>query len=413
MVSNVPFKFNFFVPRYDKALDAHGIYKVETIGDAYMVVGGAPTGGRAQDNAAAVADFALRVNHAVGVIPNPAKPMETLQLRIGIHSGPVATGIVGTKMPRFCFFGDTVNTASRMESNGSPTRVHCSPTTAALLAPQGYALEERGAVEIKGKGAMRTAWLLAAAQDNERANHSALAVQLPVTRAIVKSIAEAPTPEWANVVGFEGVDRGRRWSAGDSMSREPSGLHRTSSGYELRSSRLRSLSSNGISSHNSGESHVPHGKSRLSVSRFSSNGAQSLRSLESNSSTASSCISARCGLESLKESSFIGFPPRSTAASPKTSTDLSSLPGLPVSPKGREEKPARWLNVRRHTTAGGGSSTTQKEMGGVTTMNPAHNLGERVRLRRISKASEERETDESKAQANSACWAASGKPPRS
>jgi class 3 adenylate cyclase len=92
-------------------------FQVETIGDAYMVVSGLP---KRNDNlhASEISCMAIRIRDSVLDFKIRHKPNHKLKLRIGIHSGPVVAGVVGRTMPRYCLFGDTVNTASRLESNG-------------------------------------------------------------------------------------------------------------------------------------------------------------------------------------------------------------------------------------------------------------------------------------------------------
>ena len=102
---------------FDSIIVNYDVYKVETIGDAYMVVSGLPI--RTTDkHAAEIASFALHLLNAIQKFETPYKPFEKIKLRIGIHSGPCVAGVIGSKMPRYCLFGDTVNTASRMESTG-------------------------------------------------------------------------------------------------------------------------------------------------------------------------------------------------------------------------------------------------------------------------------------------------------
>ncbi|XP_021232313.1 atrial natriuretic peptide receptor 1 [Numida meleagris] len=145
---------------FDAIIDNFDVYKVETIGDAYMVVSGLPVR-NGKLHAREVARMALALLDAVRSFRIRHRPQQQLRLRIGIHTGPVCAGVVGLKMPRYCLFGDTVNTASRMESNGEALKIHISAVTKAVLEEFGcFELELRGDVEMKGKGKVRTYWLL-------------------------------------------------------------------------------------------------------------------------------------------------------------------------------------------------------------------------------------------------------------
>jgi class 3 adenylate cyclase len=93
------------------------VYKVETIGDAYMVVSGLPKR-NGINHAGEIASMSLHLLNAIKQFRIRHRPDDLIKLRIGIHSGSCVAGVVGLKMPRYCLFGDTVNTTSRMESNG-------------------------------------------------------------------------------------------------------------------------------------------------------------------------------------------------------------------------------------------------------------------------------------------------------
>ncbi|XP_055883419.1 atrial natriuretic peptide receptor 1-like isoform X4 [Biomphalaria glabrata] len=145
---------------FDTVVSRFDVYKVETIGDAYMVVSGLPVR-NGNLHAREIARMSLALLKETYGIKVRHKPDYQLKLRIGIHSGSVCAGVVGLKMPRYCLFGDTVNTASRMESNGEALKIHVSPQTKDILDTFGtFNLVLRGEVEMKGKGVQTTYWLL-------------------------------------------------------------------------------------------------------------------------------------------------------------------------------------------------------------------------------------------------------------
>uniref|UniRef100_A0A671VI18 Guanylate cyclase n=1 Tax=Sparus aurata TaxID=8175 RepID=A0A671VI18_SPAAU len=151
---------NDIYKNFDNILDHHDVYKVETIGDAYMVASGLPkrNGDR---HAVDIALMALDMLAFVGSFELLHLPGIPLWIRIGVHSGPCAAGVVGNKMPRYCLFGDTVNTASRMESTGLPLRIHVSQSTINILQRTDcqFEYEQRGETYLKGKGKEMTYWL--------------------------------------------------------------------------------------------------------------------------------------------------------------------------------------------------------------------------------------------------------------
>lgn len=140
---------------FDRLTEKHGVEKIKTIGDAYMVVGGLPTS--RCDHAEAVAEMALDMQQTISQFN--ADYSTNLNIRIGINTGPAVAGVIGTKKFTYDLWGDAVNTASRMESHGLPGHIQVTKTTYEKLQDK-YLFEERGFIQIKGKGGMKTYLLM-------------------------------------------------------------------------------------------------------------------------------------------------------------------------------------------------------------------------------------------------------------
>jgi class 3 adenylate cyclase len=140
---------------FDALVERHGLEKVKTIGDAYMVVGGMadPPG----DHTIRVAAMALELAEAVAAIE--AAVQLGIIFRVGIHCGPVVAGVIGSKKFIYDVWGDTVNLASRMESMGVPGRIQVTQGVMERVAGR-FTCEERGIIDVKGKGLMQTYFLV-------------------------------------------------------------------------------------------------------------------------------------------------------------------------------------------------------------------------------------------------------------
>jgi class 3 adenylate cyclase len=144
---------------FDQLTKRHGLEKIKTIGDAYMVAGGLPE--PRPDHAQAVADMALAMREEVAGRTDPSG--QPLQVRIGIDTGPVVAGVIGTDKFSYDLWGDTVNTASRMESLGVPGCIQVTARTYQRLR-NSYRFQRRGLVAVKGKGEMVSYFLVGRAQ---------------------------------------------------------------------------------------------------------------------------------------------------------------------------------------------------------------------------------------------------------
>lgn len=146
-------EINFCFSAFDHIMEKHNVEKIKTIGDAYMAAGGLPTANQthAHDVVRAACDIqTFMLNHAE---QKKAKNEPYFEIRIGVHTGPVVAGIVGVKKFQYDIWGDTVNTASRMESSGSVGMVNISEDTYEVVKDKkGFEFESRGRIEAKGKG---------------------------------------------------------------------------------------------------------------------------------------------------------------------------------------------------------------------------------------------------------------------
>jgi class 3 adenylate cyclase len=157
---------------FDGIADKFGVEKIKTIGDAYMVAGNLPES--RPDHLIAMADLALEMHERVRKLGNHG---DALSLRIGLNSGSVVAGVIGTRKFIYDVWGDTVNTASRLESHGAPGKIHVSEAVCFHLADT-FVFEPRGEVDLKGRGFVKTYFLTGRLRDHTEAG--SVSVQQPL-----------------------------------------------------------------------------------------------------------------------------------------------------------------------------------------------------------------------------------------
>ncbi|PAV74655.1 hypothetical protein WR25_25652 [Diploscapter pachys] len=181
---------NSIYSQFDDVINKHEAYKVETIGDAYMIVSGIPEE-NGNKHIMKICSTGLDIMKLLETYEIPHRRGTKLKIRLGIHSGPVATGVVGLTAPRYCLFGDTVNVASRMESTGEPEKIQISEQSKDLVEryfPY-FIIKKRGSVEVKGKGSCTTYWLEGRIPKNDLTNQ-------PSTSQTSASASATPVPSY-------------------------------------------------------------------------------------------------------------------------------------------------------------------------------------------------------------------------
>jgi adenylate cyclase len=148
---------NAIFSTFDRLADRYALEKIKTIGDCYMVAGGLPT--PRSDHAEAVAEMALDMRSEFNSLPVVRRQDITMRLRTGIHSGPVIAGVIGQKKFTYDLWGDTVNTASRMQTHGVANAIQVSADTYQRLRDK-FEFEGQGVIQVKGKGEMHTYMLV-------------------------------------------------------------------------------------------------------------------------------------------------------------------------------------------------------------------------------------------------------------
>jgi len=144
---------------FDRTIERYDVFKAENISGAYIVVSGLPVR-NGDKHAFNIANMALELRKAMKSFRVPSRPSLKLQMKIGVHSGPVVAGVIGSKVPKYTLYGDTMNLTARMQSSCPPDKIQASSDTERIIGPSGrFHIESRGTVDVKGKGEMETFFL--------------------------------------------------------------------------------------------------------------------------------------------------------------------------------------------------------------------------------------------------------------